>query len=579
MKHKMINSTLYRLFSYTLSYKKSIFLGLSLLMIAAAAEVTGPILFKYFIDTYLIKTQWQMTVFALFTGAFIFLQVIAASSSYFQAIIFNKVAQQIVTTLRLQTFRTALRLPASYLDQHQTGHIISTISNDTETLLQFYVQVIGQSLQKLVLLIGIQCGMYLLNPKLAICVTVMVCIAFSVMFLYQKKSLPWSKKARSSLSILNNQISETLHGIPIIQSFVKEAYFSSRFSLQNDAYIQSKIKILKLNGLLLRPLIDLLYITTLCAILTQFAFDGASIIQVGVVYAFVSYMGRMIEPLNELTNQLTQIQQAIIAGERIFKLHDEPIEFMGIVKNPLKGHIRFQNVYFRYLENTSWVSQNISFEIPQGHMFALVGHTGSGKSTLLHLLTGMYSLDKGDISIDGTSISEWNKLSLRSQIGVIQQDPFIFTGTVAENVRFGRNEITNEQIITALSDVCWFESVNSENSLQMDLQENGKNLSSGQKQLLSFARALVTRPPIMILDEATASIDTQTERLLQKALQTIRTQHTWLVVAHRLSTIVNADQILVLQHGKIIERGTHEELLNLQQHYAMLYQLQQTQVS
>ena len=572
----MINPTFSRLLRAAFPYQKTLALAFGLLMISATAEVCGPILFKYFIDNYLTKSEWQTATLFVFMGCFLALQLLAAAASYSQSILLNKTAQKIIKTLRYSTFGAALHLPASYLDKHQTGHIISTISNDTETLLQFYVQVIGQSLQKLILLFGILIGMFVLNQTLASYVFVMVCLAVFVMFIYQKLSLPWSRKARQSLSTLNHQLSETLQGIPVIQSFIQEKHFASRFSQQNNDYLNSRFRMLKLNGLLLRPLIDLLYISTLCAILSQFAMSGPELIQVGIIYAFVSYMGRMIEPLNEITNQLTQVQQAIIAGERIFALQDEQQEPTGHYSAVVQGNIEFKHVSFRYLPEGPLVSQNISFHVRSGEMLAIVGHTGSGKSTLLHLLTGMYSYSDGEIFIDEIESKEWNRNSLRSQLGVIQQDPFIFTGTVAENIRFGRKNISDAAILQALQDVRWLDSMKAEDYLEMPLQENGKNLSSGQRQLLSFARALVTRPAVMLLDEATSSIDTHTERLLQQALAAIKKQHTWIVVAHRLSTIADADQILVMQHGKIIEQGTHHQLLSLNKHYAMLYQLQQT---
>jgi len=286
----------------------------------------------------------------------------------------------------------------------------------------------------------------------------------------------------------------------------------------------------------------------------------------------------MIEPLNDLTNQLMQIQQSLIAGERIFTLLDEQKEPAGEHQQAIEGNIRFQHIHFRYQSDGDLILQDINLELYKGKMMALVGHTGSGKSTILHLLSGMYQPTSGNIIIEQHPIEEWNISSLRSQLGVIQQDPFIFAGSVADNIRFGRPNISDDDIAQVLNHVQWFESINHNETASMQLQEGGKNLSAGQRQLLSFARALVTHPPVLILDEATANVDSQTEHHLQQAIASIRHQHAWLIVAHRLSTIVDADEILVLQHGKIIERGNHGSLLAANKHYATLYQLQQLAV-
>ena len=574
-----MNKTLLRLLAYCKPYTHIILAGLGFLFLSALAEISGPLFIKYFIDTRLAAGLWFANEIGMFILAYLSLQGIAAFSSYQQALLFSRAAQAIIKNLRQETFLAALRLPASYLDRHQTGHLISTIGNDTETLLQLYIQVIGQSIQKIVLLTGILGGMFWLNWQLACLCGLMMLATVVIMQIYQRCSMPWSRQARQCLSDLNHQLSETLQGIPIIQSLVQEKRFAEKFAVTNQQYLQARMKVLQLNGFLLRPMIDLLYIITLGSLLSWFALQGTSQIQVGVIYAFVSYMGRMIEPLNELTSQLTQIQQSLIAGERIFNLLDTEKEPSGTYQQPVQGNISFRKVNFRYQKDGELVLQNINLELQRGKMMALVGHTGSGKSTILHLLSRMYQVTSGDIMIEQHPIKEWDLKSLRSQIGVIQQDPFIFAGTVAENIRFGRTNISDDEIVQVLTHVQWFESMNPAEALSMPLQEGGKNLSAGQRQLLSFARALITHPPILILDEATANVDSQTEHHLQQAIASIRHQHAWLIVAHRLSTIVDADEILVLQHGKIIERGNHSALLAANKHYATLYQLQQMTLS
>lgn len=572
------SQTFLKLLRYTLPFKKIWALGFIFLCLATLAEIAGPLLIKHYIDHYLSQNIWTPSIIAGFIIGYIVLQFCAAFFSYRQTLLFNRVAQTIIATLRQQTFNKALRLPARYLDTHQSGHLISTIGNDTETLMRLYVQVISQSLQKIVLLLCILGAMFALNARLAALASLMIGFSLLIMWAYQHLTLNWSRKARQAISQINQQISESLQGLPLIQSFVQEARFARQFTELNQTHLQGRLRVLQINGILLRPLIDLLYVMTLIGILALFAHQTTVLIPVGVIFAFVSYLGRMIEPLNDLTNQISEIQQSLIAGERIFTLLDqeeEPLHSNGY-QQPTQGTVTFQNVWFRYIEDGDWTLQNINFTIARGQMLALIGHTGSGKSTILHLLSGFYGIQNGTITIDEQPTTHWHMAALRGQIGVIQQDPFILTGSVADNIRLGRPDITDAAMIQALQDVQWFDAMHMSphEALNFQLDENGKNLSSGQRQLLSFARAIVSHPPILVLDEATAHVDSETEAHLQHAIETRRHLHTWLVVAHRLSTIRSADEIIVLRTGKIQERGTHSELLAQNGYYKTLYELQ-----
>lgn len=571
------SQTFLKLLRYTLPFKKIWLIGFIFLCLATLAEIAGPLLIKHYIDHFLSQNIWTPHIIAGFIAGYILLQLGAAFFSYRQTLLFNQVAQTIIATLRQQTFNKALRLPARYLDTHQSGHLISTIGNDTETLMRLYVQVISQSLQKIVLLVSMLGAMYALNPQLAALASLMIGFSLLIMWAYQHFTLTWSRKARQAISQMNHQISESLQGLPLIQSFVQEARFARQFTELNQTHLQGRLHVLQINGILLRPLIDLLYVMTLIGILALFAHHTTALIPVGVIFAFVSYLGRMIEPLNDLTNQISEIQQSLIAGERIFNLLEQEEEPDSTGEQKLtQGLVTFQNVWFRYLESGDWTLQNIKFSVTRGQMLALIGHTGSGKSTILHLLSGFYGIQQGVITIDSQPTTAWQMAALRAQIGVIQQDPFILTGSVADNIRLGRPNITETAMIQALQDVQWFDAMrlSPEDALNFQLDENGKNLSSGQRQLLSFARAIVGHPPILVLDEATAHVDSETESHLQHAIEKRRHLHTWLVVAHRLSTIRSADEIIVLRAGKIQERGTHEQLLAQNGYYKTLYELQ-----
>lgn len=571
------NQTLFQLISYTTPYRRKLIIGLICLGLATLAEISGPLLIKNYIDSYLSPHIFHVNTITFYILTYILLQIMSGLFSYQQTILFSQIAQSVVATLRQQTFNKSLRLSTHYLDTHQSGHLISTIGNDTETLMRLYVQVIGQSLQKAVLIISMVIAMFWLSPLLACLSLLMIGICVIIMVCYQRITMEWSRKARQAISQLNHQLSESLQGLPIIQAMVQEHRFAQNFEQHNRLHLNSRLKVLHFNGLLLRPLIDLLYVFTIIGLLSLFAAHPYGLIPVGIIYAFVSYLSRMIEPLNDLTNQISEIQQSLIAGERVFRLLDEPEEISGPHKSQINNAgIEFDNLCFRYRETGPWTLDSIDFKAKKGEMIALVGQTGSGKSTILHLLSGFYPYQSGEIRIDGIPVPHWDKESLRQQIGVIQQDPFLMTGSVADNVRLGRADISDSAIIDALTDVQWFESMpqSPKEALHFQLEEHGRNLSSGQRQLLSFARALVTHPPILVLDEATAHVDSQTERLLQIAIEKRRHNHSWLVVAHRLSTIRDADEILVLKQGQIIERGNHETLLTLNGYYKTMHELQ-----
>jgi ABC-type multidrug transport system fused ATPase/permease subunit len=365
--------------------------------------------------------------------------------------------------------------------------------------------------------------------------------------------------------------------MPVIQAMVQERHFAIAFAGVNQQHWQARIKSLKINGILLRPLIDLFYMMVLIGLLALFAHEGlstAGAIQVGVLYAFISYLGRMIEPLIEMTNQLNQLQQAMVAGERVFALLDESRESTQGESPALQGRVSFEQVSFSY-DGQQPVLQEVSFATRPGQMLALVGHTGSGKSTIISLLMGFYPLDQGCIRFDDHPMSALSLSAVRRSIGLVQQDPFIFVGTLADNLRLGRDGILDATLWQALEEVQLAAFVRHlPQGLETLMEEGGKNLSAGQRQLLSFARALVGDPRILILDEATASVDSQTELALSQALSAARRGRTTIAIAHRLSTIVDADEILLLSRGQVSERGTHGELMALGGHYAQLFEMQ-----
>ncbi|ALP41762.1 ABC transporter transmembrane domain-containing protein [Aeromonas schubertii] len=571
-----MNSTVRRLLAYALEHRGWLIRGLGWLMLATAAEVAGPLLIKLFIDDYLAPRQMVGSAVATLALAYLTLQLLSALGFYRQSLQFNHIAQAVVQRLREQVFATAIRLPASYFDKHRSGALISRITNDTEAIMNLYVQVIGQFVQKLVLLFAILCSMALLDLRLMLVCAALVPLVGAIMWLYQRWSVPVVRATRSLLSDINSRLNESLQGMTVIQTLVQERRFAEEFARVNGEHREARLRGLKINCLLLRPLIDLLYMLVLVGLLSLFAWEGqgSGAVQVGVLYAFISYLGRMIEPIIEITNQLGQLQQSMVAGERVFELLDEVHEPSAGADILLAGRVAFDGVGFSY-DGVQPVLSEVDFEISSGEMLALVGHTGSGKSTIISLLMGYYPAGRGEIRLDGRPLGELGLAGVRRQMGLVQQDPFIFAGTLADNIRLGREGIDEQRLWQVLAEVQLDHFVRSlPQGLDSELDEGGKNLSAGQRQLLSFARALACNPRILILDEATASVDSQTEAALSMALVNARRGRTTIAVAHRLSTIVDADEILLLSRGQVQERGTHDALMAKGGHYAHLFDMQ-----
>ena len=572
-----MNPTIKRLLSYCAQYPAWLTQAGICLLLATGAEVAGPLIIKLFIDDYLAPRNLDWPIIATLGVSYLGLQLLSAAGFYLQSLRFNRIAQGVVQRLREQVFATAIRLPASYFDTHRSGSLISRITNDTEAIMNLYVQVIGLLVQKLVLLCGILISMALLDVRLMLVCAALLPAVGAVMWLYQKLSVPVVRETRSLLSDINSRLNESLQGMPVIQAMVQEVRFANQFAEVNQHHWAARLKSLKINGILLRPLIDLFYMVVLIGLLALFAHEGVGVggaIQVGVLYAFISYLGRMIEPLIEMTNQLNQLQQAMVAGERVFALLDEGRESTDGRSVPLAGRVSFHEVDFSY-DGVQPVLQGVSFSVSPGQMLALVGHTGSGKSTIISLLMGFYPIDSGEIRFDDTPLATLSLAAVRRSIGLVQQDPFIFVGTLVENLRLGREGIDETRLWQALDEVQLAEFVAQlPDGIETQLEEGGKNLSAGQRQLLSFARALVGDPRILILDEATASVDSQTELALSKALAAARRGRTTIAIAHRLSTIVDADEILLLTRGQVSERGSHQGLMAQQGHYAQLFEMQ-----
>ncbi|MBO9128762.1 ABC transporter ATP-binding protein [Bacillus sp. 165] len=511
-------------------------------------------------------------------GGYFALLAVASVFSYGQKLYLQKSSNKIIQNMREDVFAHIQTLPIKYFDHLPAGKIVSRITNDTEAIRELYVTVLATFFSSIIYITGIFIALFLLDMKLAGICLVIVPILYLWMVLYRKYASKYNHIIRTRLSDINGMINESINGMTIIQAFRQERETKGEFEALNNDYYAHQNKLLSLNAATSHNLVGVL--RNMAFISVIWYFGGASLtaesaISLGVLYAFVDYLTRLFSPITGMVNQLANLEQALVASERVFELLDE--NGTAISSNNVKrykGNVEFKNVSFAYNEK-DYVLKNISFKATQGETVALVGHTGSGKSSIMNVLFGFYEFQKGDITIDNQSVKDMPKQTLREHMGIVLQDPFLFTGTIASNVGLENPKISRETIEKAVNDVGANRFIaNLPKGLDEPVIEKGSTLSNGERQLISFARALAFDPAILILDEATSSIDTETEALIQNALEVLKQGRTTFIIAHRLSTIKNADQILVLDRGEIIEQGTHEELMMKGGRYARMYQIQ-----
>ncbi|KMY44587.1 multidrug ABC transporter ATP-binding protein [Bacillus sp. FJAT-27916] len=570
---------LYRLLSYAKPHKKEISIAFLLLFLATAADITGPVLVKIFIDDYLTAGEIAVSPVIWLAGMYLFLIVAKVIIQYFQLFSFHKIALAIIQQIRVDVFSKVHQLGMRYFDRTPAGAIVSRITNDTEAIKEMFVGVISSFISSGFFIIGTIIAMFILDVTLALFCLLILPILYGLMRLYRKLSSRFYQDLRERLSQLNANLNESLQGMSIIQVFRQEKRLRAEFEDINEKHYMAGMRNIKIDGLLLRPAIDLVYTFALILILSYFGVSSMnSPIEIGVLYAFVNYIDRFFEPVNDVMQRLSIYQQAIVSGSRVFAVMDEEetaphpeLERNASIK---EGRIEFRDVSFSY-DGKQDVLKHISFEAKAGETVALVGHTGSGKSSIINLLMRFYEFDRGDILIDGTSIKQYPMRELREKMGLVLQDAFLFYGTVNDNVRLHSSRISDEEIVKAAKFVqadTFIEKL--PNTYEDPVVERGSTFSSGQRQLIGFARTIVRNPKILVLDEATANIDTETEEAIQAGLAKMREGRTTIAIAHRLSTIQDAALILVLHKGEIVERGTHQELLAQKGLYYKMYLLQ-----
>ncbi|SCB00625.1 Uncharacterized protein BWINRA5_04061 [Bacillus mycoides] len=572
-------SDLRRLLSYMRPYKGLLALAFLFLVGATVTEMMGPFLIKQFLDEHLVPGNFEQSALVTLFVVYIIAHLLKVLFTYLDLLYFQNIAFKIVQDMRVEVYEHVQKLSLSFFDRTPIGTLVSRITNDTEAIKDFYVSVLSTFVKNVVFLVGILVAMFLLDVKLALFSLILIPVMFAIMVLYQRKSAAFYLEVRNQLSILNAKLNESIQGMNIVQVFRQEKRMRKEFEEVNNKHFSAGRRTLKLDALLLRPATDLVHIVAIALVLGLFGIDALkSPVEVGVLYAFVNYIHRFFQPVNEMMMKLSFFQQALVSSSRVFHLMDDkdlaPVQMGSEQPRVANGEIQFKDVTFSY-DGKRDVLKNVSFHVKPGQTVAFVGHTGSGKSTIMNLLMRFYNIKSGNIVIDGVDLEKFEEQEIRKKIGLVLQDAFLFAGNVKQNIRMYNEEITDEEIEEAAKFVqanTFIEKLPEQ--YDTEVVERGAAFSSGQRQLIAFARTIATNPKVLVLDEATANIDTETEEAIQTALQQMRKGRTTIAIAHRLSTIQDADQIFVMHEGEIVESGTHQELLSKQGLYYNMYLLQ-----
>ena len=570
-----------RLWQYALLYKKPMIWGLVLLAISVGADLSGPLIIKYILDNYVAnmpESGLEVKPLYLMLGAYLGTVVIFAIFRYTQFYMLQIGSNRIVQKMRKDVYGQLQRLSINYFDRLPAGKVVSRITNDTEAIRELFVTVVSQFAASFMTLIGIFIIMFSLNTWMGFFALIVVPILIVWSIVYRKYASKYNHAIRSRLSDLNGMLNESMNGMTIIQAYGQEKNMKNEFNQINDEHFRYNNKLLFLDSATSHNLVGVVRSIILIAFVWYFGsleVTGTSIASVGILYAFVEYITRLMNPIMQIVDQFSRLERANVAATRVFELLDYSGEDVSDEKIArYKGHVQFEHVWFAY-KNEEYVLKDISIDAKAGETVALVGHTGSGKSSIINLLFRYYDASKGTIKIDGENIENHARQTVRQHMGIVLQDPYLFTGTIASNISLNDAHITRKQIEDALVAVGGERVLkNLPKGLDEPVIERGSTLSAGQRQLVSFARALAFDPAILILDEATSNIDSETEEIIQHAMDVLKKGRTTFIIAHRLSTIKNADQILVLDAGEIVERGKHDELLALGGRYSQMYELQ-----
>ncbi|CAM3805021.1 ABC transporter ATP-binding protein [Parendozoicomonas haliclonae] len=570
---------LHNLLGWGRPYRRGFVTAFVLLVIATCFEMASPWVMKIILDQYIGASHQDMSTLAWLGGALTLTYVGASIFQYFQSIIFNNNALEVIHDIRQKVFAHLLTLPMRYFDSEPMGRLVSRLTNDSEVIRQMYVGVLPAILRGGMKLVGIFIALALLDLRLMLLVMIIVPVLLFSMHLYQKYSHPVVHGVRARLADINTLLGESLANMRVIQAANREQELRGEFAGSNQGWRDLRRQEINVNSLLLMPFGNLVQTLALAGIVGWFGWKaGYTTVEVGTIYAFINYLARFFEPFRQIAQQLGNLQQALVASERVFAVLDETPEAAPPRRNEqtaTAGRLEFRHVSLSY-DGRHKALDDVSFTVEAGQFTAIVGHSGSGKSSLINLLMRFYPWQGGEILVDGQPLETLDEEHLRQSIGLVFQEPYIFTGSLTDNIILGNSAISPEQARLAAEKVHANRFI-SRLPGQFDHvpAAGGQSLSTGERQLLSFARTVAQDPRILLLDEATANIDGETEQAIKEALITLREGRTTVAIAHRLSTIQDADQILVMDKGRIVQRGTHAELINQAGSYRELYLSQQ----
>ena len=562
-----------RLGHYVLPEWKWFALAFFLIIVNVAVDIILPLFMKTFTDVVGEKDVLLGVIIGLSVGYFL-LSVVNQVLIYFESMILQKTGQRIVYKLRMEVFEHIENMSQNQFNIMPVGSLVTRVANYTTAMSDLFTNVIVSLLRNLLMIVGVYAIMIYLSWRLSLVLLGYVVVVFVASLVFRNIVTKIFRRERQLTSDLNTFLNENLSGMKIIQIFNQEKRKEQEFNKKNDDLRKTKYQAI-LAFATYRPFINFLYFSALAV---TFIVGVSLSLGAGQIVAFYLYLSRFFNPVQNIADQINQIQKATTSSERLFNLLDVQPESLdkpnAIHVDNFIGKIEFRNVWFAY-EKEEWILKDVSFVIEPKQTVAFVGATGAGKTTILSLIVRNYEIQKGQILIDDIDIADIEVKSLRRAVGQMLQDVFLFTGTIRTNINLHDESFTTEEI----NEVCKYVNADKfieklDKGLDEEVIERGENFSQGQRQLLSFARTVLHKPQILILDEATANIDTETEKLIQESLEKMKSIGTMLVVAHRLSTIQNADQIIVLQHGEVIEKGTHQSLLRQKGYYHKLYLLQ-----
>ena len=563
------------LMAFVKPYASQMLFALFLMFVVTAASVSGPYFVKLALDEGMGKND--LTALRTIVLAYLAVSVVQLGTNIFRVRIMSRVGQHVLYDVRMAMFEHLQKLSLSFYNRYSVGRVITRVINDVGTLREFITWAVLAIVRNSLAIIGTLIAMIALNFRLSLLTFAVLPVMIWATVAFRRAARQNYRKVRAAVSWTNSVLAENVNGVRVVQAFSRQGNNYGNFQgYVNRYFLETSLDAAKVAALF-TPVVDVLgAIATAVVVYVGGRFVLGESITPGVLVAFVLYIDRFFEPIRDLSRRFDTLQSTMAGGERILELLKTPVEVQDAADaremGPITGDVRFESVRFHYSDDPTLVLDGIDLDVCAGQTVALVGETGAGKTTIVKLLTRFHDPTSGCIRVDGVDLRTVTQGSLRRQMGMVLQDPFLFNGSVKENILFGRLDASDEDVIAAAKAVGAHDFIMGlKNGYDTSVEEGGATLSVGQRQLISFARALLADPRILILDEATSSVDTQTEQIIQSALATLLKGRTSFVIAHRLSTITSADKIVVIHDGRIIEQGTHTELLTNQGMYYELY--------